>query len=199
MGIGINNFSYQDYSQKAEFLPWKMGNHSQATAKPEAASEPSFWGEDGFSFDDLVDIVNPLHHIPVVSDIYSSMTGDTKSTGSDIAGSAVFGGLLGFAFSVVDSIVEDGTGSSVNEHLISLFDGDTEPKPQNDNVLRASSHEQNNRASAAIAPQWENPDLENNSARNTQADNVTKAYKKVQKFDTLNLPDTITNRYNYIA
>jgi len=47
--------------------------------------------EGGFSFDDLVDFINPLHHIPVVSEIYREMTGDTIRPHVQAAASAVFG------------------------------------------------------------------------------------------------------------
>src|SRR5215470_6180450 len=40
-------------------------------------NEPfTLWEKGAFGFGDLVDIVNPLQHIPVVATIYRNMTGD---------------------------------------------------------------------------------------------------------------------------
>lgn len=53
-------------------------------------------GKDkSFGFLDIVDIVNPLQHIPVVSNLYQSATGDTIGAIAKIVGGAVFGGPLG--------------------------------------------------------------------------------------------------------
>ena len=35
------------------------------------------FGPDGFTFLDMLDIINPLQHIPVVSTLYRAITGDT--------------------------------------------------------------------------------------------------------------------------
>ena len=48
-----------------------------------------------FGFGDLVDMVNPLHHIPLVSNLYESTTGDTIGAIAKIVGGAIFGGPIG--------------------------------------------------------------------------------------------------------
>ena len=45
-----------------------------------------FFGKDGFTFLDFLDMVNPLHHIPIVSTLYQSITGDTIDPGAKIVG-----------------------------------------------------------------------------------------------------------------
>ncbi|HAJ89919.1 MAG TPA: hypothetical protein DCM27_02730 [Rhodospirillaceae bacterium] len=53
-------------------------------------------GKDkSFGFADIVDIVNPLQHIPVVSNLYQSATGDTMGAIAQIVGGAIFGGPVG--------------------------------------------------------------------------------------------------------
>lgn len=56
-------------------------------------------GVDGkdksFGFSDIVDIINPLQHIPVVSNLYQSATGDTMGAIAQIVGGAIFGGPVG--------------------------------------------------------------------------------------------------------
>ena len=51
-------------------------------------------------FADLLDMVNPLQHIPVIGSIYRQISGDEIRPIIKIAGGALFGGPLGAAFSV---------------------------------------------------------------------------------------------------
>ena len=53
------------------------------------------FGDDGLTFADVIDIVNPLQHIPVISTFYRKLTGDTIDPAMRIAGGALFGGPLG--------------------------------------------------------------------------------------------------------
>lgn len=48
-----------------------------------------------FGVADVIDIVNPLHHIPIVSNLYQSATGDTISSVAQIVGGGLFGGPVG--------------------------------------------------------------------------------------------------------
>jgi hypothetical protein len=59
------------------------------------------FGEDGVTFADLVDIINPLQHIPVIGTLYRKLTGDQIDPAMRIAGGALFGGPIGAAFSAV--------------------------------------------------------------------------------------------------
>jgi len=70
---------------------------------------------DGFSFFDLIDIVNPLQHIPVVNTVYRAVTGDKINNFSRVAGGALFGGLAGAAIGLVNVAVKDGTGKDIGE------------------------------------------------------------------------------------
>ena len=75
--------------------------------------EPSFW--------DLLDVINPLQHIPVVSNIYREMTGDQIGVGARLAGGTLFGGVIGLVASAVDCIIEEGTGQDTGGHMLALF------------------------------------------------------------------------------
>lgn len=84
------------------------------------ADEDSF-GDDGFGFDDFLDIINPLQHIPGISSLYREITGDEISPGARSIGGTIYGGAIGLAVSLVNSAVEEATGKDVGEHVISLF------------------------------------------------------------------------------
>jgi len=72
--------------------------------------EFSLFGDDGFTFADLVDVVNPLQHIPVVSTMYREASEDTLDPGSRMMGSTLFFGPIGLASSVINVLIEQGTG-----------------------------------------------------------------------------------------
>ncbi|MEQ8667301.1 MAG: hypothetical protein RIC16_16395 [Rhodospirillales bacterium] len=80
------------------------------------------------SFLDVVDIINPLHHIPGVSTVYRNLTGDEISPAARVAGGTLYFGPIGFAVSTVNAVVETVTGDDVGGHFASLFgeDGDSD-------------------------------------------------------------------------
>lgn len=84
------------------------------------------WGKEGFSFGALLDIVNPLHHIPVVSTIYRAITGDTIGPAPRLMGGAIFGGIIGLVSSAADSAVEAITGQDTGSHVLAML---PEPDP----------------------------------------------------------------------
>ena len=98
------------------------------TAPSEAIEDDafSFFGDDGFSFSDLIDIVNPLQHIPVVSTFYRETTGDEISAAPRMMGSTLFFGPLGFASAFANVVVEENTGMDIGEHLTSWVTPDDE-------------------------------------------------------------------------
>lgn len=87
---------------------------------------PNFWGEGGLSFKSFLDIINPLQHIPVVSTIYQALTGDTPSSGSNLAGGAIFGGPIGFVTALADEIIKSQTGHTLGGNLFAMATGDSD-------------------------------------------------------------------------
>ena len=83
------------------------------------------FGKDGFTFGDFLDIINPLQHIPVISTIYRSISGDDIEPGSRIAGGALFGGGFGLAGALVNAVIEDSTGKDLGDHALAMFTGET--------------------------------------------------------------------------
>ena len=55
------------------------------------------FGEDGLTFLDLIDIINPLQHIPGIATLYRNWSGDTIDPVPQIAGSALYFGPIGAA------------------------------------------------------------------------------------------------------
>lgn len=88
--------------------------------------DAGLFGEDGFGFDDFLDIINPLQHLPVISSLYREFTGDTISAGSRMIGGGIFGGGIGLAASIVNTAVQSETGKDIGGHVIALFTDDDE-------------------------------------------------------------------------
>jgi hypothetical protein len=95
-------------------------------AAASAAGDKPYWsGSGGPTFGDLLDIINPLQHIPVVSDIYQKITGDTSSSGANIFGGLLFGGGIGLVASVANEIVQQVSGKTLGGNLIAAVTGET--------------------------------------------------------------------------
>lgn len=94
-----------------------LGNNNNGNA-PAAQGQDGFWGKDGFTFGDLVDLVNPLQHIPIVSTIYRAITGDEIAMGPRMVGGAVLGGVIGFGLAAANAAVEYETGKDVGETVL---------------------------------------------------------------------------------
>ncbi len=86
--------------------------------------ERAIFGADGLTFGDLIDVINPLQHVPVVSTIYRSITGDSIAPGPRLAGGGLFGGFIGLAGAVVNLAIEQTTGKDVGDHVLALVSGE---------------------------------------------------------------------------
>ena len=84
--------------------------------------------DEGFTFWDFLDVINPLQHIPVVNTIYREMTGDEIKAPAKMIGSAIIGGPIGLAAAMVDSAIEDSTGKDLGGHAMAMFKDDSEDK-----------------------------------------------------------------------
>src|SRR5690349_6687229 len=95
-------------------------------AQPSAEELGMFKGNGGFSFGDILDIVNPLQQLPVIGDIYRSLSGDTISTGARLAGGFLMGGPVGFMVAAINAGLEAATGGDMMEHMYAMIAGSSE-------------------------------------------------------------------------
>ncbi len=97
--------------------------------------------DDAFGFGDLLDMVNPLQHIPLVNLVYREVTGDEIRPVGKIIGGGVFGGPVGMASGLVDAVIKDGTGKDVSAHALSFIDKNEDPSSFNERVLSKAKFE----------------------------------------------------------
>lgn len=62
------------------------------------------FGDDGFNFKDVLDLINPLHHIPIVGAVYRSLSNDKIAPAIKLAGGALFGGAAGAGLAAIGLI-----------------------------------------------------------------------------------------------
>ncbi len=117
--------------EMALLAPNQAQHQNPVTLKNDPTTEetPEFQmlGDDGLSFWDFLDIINPLQHIPVISTLYRSITGDEIDPAAKIAGGTLYGGPIGAVSSLSDVAIDYGTGKDIGEHAMALIN--EEPSP----------------------------------------------------------------------
>lgn len=123
MPSGLSNFLDSVAAQQAAS---KTGE--QQLEETVASIDDNLFADKQASWLDAIDVVNPLQHIPLVSDYYQEMTGDQIGYLPKIIGGSLFGGIYGLASSVLDVGVSETTGQSpldlVKTKVLDLVSGD---------------------------------------------------------------------------
>lgn len=97
----------------------------QTQAEAGATDTATAFSDGGVpGFGDVLDIVNPLQHIPVVSQYYRDWTGDDMGYISQVAGGAFWGGGVGIAASFVNLGLTSVMGQSPTQYMQQFFAGD---------------------------------------------------------------------------
>lgn len=124
-----------EHLQGSLILPTKakqatLAGATSLSAKPTNAAEVMA-GKDGFGFLDILDVINPLQHIPGVSQVYRAVTGDEMGAAASIAGAALFGGPIGAGIAAASALVEVATGSDpVDAALAAVSDDGAATTPK---------------------------------------------------------------------
>lgn len=102
-----------------------------ANAYVDSGQRPTIKTTDGqFKFRDVVDIVNPLHHIPIVNMVYRGVTNDELHPMSQIIGGALYGGPVGAVTGTANAIAKIQTGKDMGDHALSIAGlNKTRPSP----------------------------------------------------------------------
>ena len=98
-----------------------------------------FFGADGeFGWDDFLDMINPLQHIPGVAQIYRAVTGDEINGAASLLGALPLGPLsgLGLIATVAELAVKDTTGDDMGGNLMAMVYGKDE-KPEGNTTVPA--------------------------------------------------------------
>lgn len=71
-------------------------------------------------FDDVLDVVNPLQHLPVVGTVYRAITGDKIGDVEKVAGDTLYGGPIGLVTSLADVAFEKITGKNFGDTVMAF-------------------------------------------------------------------------------
>ena len=80
-------------------------------------------------FSDLLAIVNPLQHLPIIGPLYRHFTGDEPHPAAKVLGGLLFGGPVGLVSAAFNAIFEQATGKSMVETALALVTGTSEETP----------------------------------------------------------------------
>ncbi len=110
-------------TQESTALQTRTGTTTTSGTAPKAVAE------SGFGFADLLDVINPLQHLPVVGTVYRAVTGDELKAPMRIMGGALFGGVLGMIGAAVYSVAEQALGTDPEQEMLAQmgFGGQDEP------------------------------------------------------------------------
>ena len=118
-------------------------------------SRELFLGPDGeFGWDDFLDLINPLQHIPFVNMAYRAVTGD-EIYGAARMVDVAFGPLAG-ASTAVDLAFRDVTGESMAHNAIAAVFGTNEPVPGDEPMVSVNTASATQLADAATVRRGSN-------------------------------------------
>lgn len=94
-----------------------------SAGQAQSQQSSSLWGADGFGFDDILDAVNPFQHLPIISNIYQGLTGDTMGSFASVVGSTLFGGPIAGGVALANEVVKSDTGKTITQHAVDTVTG----------------------------------------------------------------------------
>lgn len=127
-----------------------MGYATTTTDTPKTSIGPA-----GPSFKDVLDIVNPLQHIPFVSNIYRKVTGDEISSPARVIGATLFGGPISGALALADTAVKEQTGTSVTEKIFNLVSDNTKTNSIPKALASTNQYRHYENRTAGAMPIWD--------------------------------------------
>ncbi len=121
--------------EAADFTKFLNGNSSAPTATAQTAPADSGGSVMGF-IKGLIDVINPLQHIPVVSTLYRQLTGDEINPVARLAGDTLYGGAIGAAVAMADIATEKTTGHDIGQTVMAAL---TPASPQKADATMVAS------------------------------------------------------------
>jgi hypothetical protein len=124
LALGANRgLSFPEVAAKVADEQARDVNPNPPVAKPER--HLALWEQEEFGFRDIIDIINPLQHIPIVATLYRHMTGEKIGAIPRVIGGALWGRLGGFVSGVVNAVVDWFTGKDIGDFIYSALFGDS--------------------------------------------------------------------------
>ena len=107
----------------------QSANPPSEAAQAETETPVKWWSKDSFSFKDILDMLNPLQHLPIISTLYRAWTGEGIGAVARMVGGAIYGragGIGSLVSSMVNAVIGAFTGKDVGERVYAAFFGGAE-------------------------------------------------------------------------
>lgn len=137
------------------------------------SAKNSLFGKDGLNFRDIIDLINPLQHIPIVGRIYRAITNDDIAPAIRVAGGSLFGGPMGAAFAAAGLAIDKAGGVLSNKIAfgkMSSIDNKKESIPYSLDSVIASRRKPLNLQALNPASKFFNPNQESKAGSGSKND-----------------------------
>jgi len=103
----------------------RLSRSGAQIARTEAAREQAASLRDlaDLGAGDFLDILNPLHHVPLVGTAYRHLTGDEIAAPAKLAGAAIYGGPVGFAAQAGQEVIAQAEGQRPEATILAALTG----------------------------------------------------------------------------
>lgn len=139
--------------------------------------------DEGFQFYDVVDVINPLQHLPVISMVYRGITGDKLHPMSQIIGGALYGGPVGAVVGTANAISQVQTGKDIGEQVLGFVGIENEGASSNPAIDKNNPEAQLNNVADTIDRQAPLEDLPGSTLSFVNLSEPNKGYKRVNMAD----------------
>jgi hypothetical protein len=128
--ISQSDLNRQNNNELAVMSSIKIEGGLPKAHNTEKVNDLNAFGDDGLTFGDFIDIINPLHHLPVIGTLYREITGDSLDPASKVLGGSLFLGPLGSVSALVNVLVNESTGKDLTEHAFAMFENTNTSQPE---------------------------------------------------------------------
>src|SRR5205807_2987628 len=106
---------------------WIQGDSGTTMMAKQPMPDPKgLFGEEGMTFKDALDIINPLQQLPIIGSIYRELTGDTIKPGSRLIVGGIYGlGISGVVSAALSNAIEFDTGKDPGALAVALLKGES--------------------------------------------------------------------------
>jgi hypothetical protein len=111
-----------DWTPQAVNAQSLKGSDAEHADAPDGDPDALF-GKEGITFHDVLEMFNPLQHLPVIGTVYREITGDETKPGVRLVGGLLFGGPTGMLAAGINNAIEYHTGRDIGGELIAAVTG----------------------------------------------------------------------------
>src|SRR5260221_6632967 len=104
---------------------WVQHENGATMMRAQPQADPNgLFGEEGITFKDVLDIINPLQQLPIIGSIYRQLTRHTLKPVARLIGGAIYSlSITGAVSSALNNAVDYETGKGLRGTALALAHG----------------------------------------------------------------------------